>query len=426
MPTPDSPLRTWVREHAENRPGVYRMHGHDGRVLYVGKSVKVRTRLLSYFRAEPGQKPAELIRETRRITWDYIPDEFGTLVREMRLIQQQRPRFNVQHKRKRAYAFVKITAEQAPRVLPVSSVSEDGALYYGPFPRVGRVAQTIRDLAHSLGLRDCAGATPIHYRDQLDIFGSGERTPLCMRAELGSCMGPCAGMVSAGDYLRRLDEARRFLENRTRTPLHRIQARMEEAAARMDFEYAAILRDRLQRLRMFQQELTAFRGHVESLRFIYRARGHAGRDRLYLIRAGRIRDHLPVPRSPEGVERARGRIVDAFTGPEAGPGALSAHDAAEVLLVARYFRLHEEERDRTLEPDAVLRQLRRAVPPAGDVVFGLASADAAGGGGPDPRRDRAPRSESAGPIRPAVRRPPSSGCGRTRPSSRAAPRGGNC
>lgn len=376
-PTRESPLRSWVREHAENRPGVYRMYAADGRVLYVGKSVRVRTRLLSYFRAEPGEKPAELIRETSRIRWDYISDEFGSLVREMRLIQRQRPKYNVQHKRKRAYAFVKITGERAPRVLPVSSVSDDGALYYGPFPRVGRVAQTIRDLAHSLGLRDCAGATPVHFADQLDIFGAADRTPLCMRAELGSCLAPCAGMVTARDYLRRLDEARRFLENRTRTPLHRIQARMEEAAGRLDFEYAAILRDRLERLRIFQQELTAFRGHVESLRFIYRARGHSGRDRLYLIRAGRIRDHLAVPAGTDAMAKARVRIAEAFEGPDPGPGALSAHDAAEVLLVARFFRLRGEELDRTLKPETVLACLRREVPPDPGAVFGVEEAEAA-------------------------------------------------
>ncbi len=373
----EPPLRGWVREHAENRPGVYRMYAADGRILYVGKSVRVRTRLLSYFRAEPGEKPAELIRETARIRWDYIPDEFGSLVREMRLIQRRRPKYNVQHKRKRAYAFVKITAERAPRVLPVSAVSDDRALYYGPFPRVGRVSQTIRDLAHSLGLRDCAGATPIHFADQLDIFGLADRTPLCMRAELGSCMGPCAGLVSARDYLRRLDEARRFLENRSRTPLHRIQARMEEAAGRLDFEYAAILRDRLERLRIFQEELTAFRGHVESLRFIYRARGHGGRDRLYLIRAGRIRDHLPVPAGLDAMARARARIADAFEGPDPGPGALSAHDAAEVLLVARYFRLRQEELVRTLKPESVLALLRRELTPAADSIFDVEPVEAA-------------------------------------------------
>jgi len=377
VPTTDSPLRRWVREHAENRPGVYHMYGPRGEILYVGKSIRVRTRLLSYFRAEPGEKPAELIRQTRRIRWDYISDEFGALVREMKLIQEQRPRFNVEHKRKRAYAFVKITAEPAPRVLPVSTVTDDGALYYGPFPRVGRVAQTIRDLAHSLGLRDCAGATPMHFADQLDIFGAVDRTPGCMRAELGSCMAPCAAMVTEKDYARRLDEARRFLENRTRTPLHRIQEQMELAAGRLDFEYAAILRDRLARLRIFQTELTAFRGHVESLRFIYRARGHAGRDRLYLIRAGRIRDHLAIPRGANRIERARQRIAAVFEGPEAGPGALSAHDAAEVLLVARWFRLHEEERARTLAPDAVLAQLRREIPPSTEEVFGVPEAEAA-------------------------------------------------
>ena len=377
MPTTDSPLRRWVREHAENRPGVYHMYGPGGQILYVGKSIRVRTRLLSYFRAEPGEKPAELIRQTSRIRWDYISDEFGALVREMKLIQEQRPRFNVEHKRKRAYAFVKITAEPAPRVLPVSSVTDDGALYYGPFPRVGRVAQTIRDLGHSLGLRDCAGATPMHFADQLDIFGAVDRTPGCMRAELGSCLGPCAGMVTSKDYDRRLDEARRFLENRTRTPLHRIQEQMEQAAGRLDFEYAAILRDRLARLRIFQNELTAFRGHVESLRFIYRARGHGGRDRLYLIRGGRIRDHIGVPRSPDRLEAARRRIADVFEGPEAGPGALSAHDAAEVLLVARWFRLREQERERTLAPETVLAQLRREVPPSSDDVFGVAEAEAA-------------------------------------------------
>jgi excinuclease ABC subunit C len=371
MPHTDSPLRRRVREHAENRPGIYRMYGPGGEILYVGKSIKVRTRLLSYFRASPGEKPAELIRETARLDWDYIPDEFGALVQEMRLIQERRPRYNVQHKRKRAYAFVKITAETAPRVLPTTTVAQDGALYYGPFPRVGRVAQTIRDLAQSLGLRDCAGATPMFFADQLDIFGAADRTPLCLRAELGSCLGPCAGRVTAGDYLRRLDEARRFLENRSRTPLHRLQQQMENAAARLDFEYAAILRDRVERLRIFQEELTAFRGHVESLRFIYRARGHGGRDRLYLIRAGRIRDAFPVPRRAADLARARDRIAAAFGGPEAGPGGLSAHDAAEVLLVARYFRLRDEEMRRTLRPEAALARLGRAVPPAPDEVFGV-------------------------------------------------------
>ncbi len=78
---PTSALREYVRARAENRPGVYRMLGADGRPLYVGKSVRVRTRLLSYFRAAPCDKAASLIRETGRIRWEYVPSEFHALAR---------------------------------------------------------------------------------------------------------------------------------------------------------------------------------------------------------------------------------------------------------------------------------------------------------------------------------------------------------
>jgi hypothetical protein len=146
---PTSALREYVRTHAENRPGVYQMLGADGDPLYVGKSIRVRTRPLSYFRTLPGEKATKLIRETGRIEWEYIPNEFSTLVREMKLIQRWQPRFNVQHKRKRMYAFVKLTREIAPRILPVTRAVPDGSLYFGPFPAVGNVGATVRELVHA-------------------------------------------------------------------------------------------------------------------------------------------------------------------------------------------------------------------------------------------------------------------------------------
>ena len=354
MSQPRVSLREHVRARAENRPGVYRMHGEADEVLYVGKSVRVRSRLLSYFRAPPGEKPGELIREARRVSWDYVPDEFGALVREMRLIQRHRPKYNVQHKRKRAYAFVKVTREPAPRVLPVTRVADDGAAYYGPFPRVGHVAHTIRDLGHVLGLRDCPGSTPIFFGDQLEIFGGG-RAPRCLRADLGSCMAPCCGRVDAGGYAARVREARRFLEGRGHAPLRRLSADMEAAAGRMDFEYAALLRDRLERLRRFQEELTGFRGEVATLSFVYRSPGFGGADRLHLVREGRLRETVPLPRSAEARAHAAERIRTVFGEVEAGPGGLSAHEAAEILLVARWFRLRPGELRRTTPPDEWLR-----------------------------------------------------------------------
>ena len=350
-------LRAHVRAHAENRPGVYRMLGPGGELLYVGKSVRVRSRVLSYFRAEPGEKPADIIREATDVRWDYIPDEFGALVREMRLIQQHRPRYNVQHKRKRAFAFVKITREPAPRVFPVTRVGTDGATYYGPFPRVGQVARTIRDLGHVLGLRDCAAATPMHFADQLDLFGSQdafERVPGCIRAELGSCPAPCAGGIDMAGYGARVSEARAFVEGTSWRPLSLLHDAMMEAARRLDYEFAAVQRDRMERLRRFQEDLAAYRGEVEGLRFVYPVDGHNGARRLYLVREGRVADVLPAPRTSTTRQRVADRTREIFGAPSRGASGLTAHEAAEILLVARWFRLNPEERKRAVKPERFL------------------------------------------------------------------------
>ena len=362
---PTSALREYVRTHAENRPGVYQMLGADGAPLYVGKSIRVRTRLLSYFRAPPGEKATKLIRETGRIRWEYIPNEFSTLVREMRLIQRWQPRFNVQHKRKRMYAFVKLTREIAPRILLVTRAVPDGSLYFGPFPAVGEVGRTVRELAHAVGLRDCPGTTPMFFDDQLEVFDEG-RSPLCMRAELGTCLAPCCAGVSSQAYRQNVVTARRFLEGRTREPLTALESRIRAAVARLDFEYAARIRDRLARLQAFQEHLAAFRGRVESLTFLYRVPGFAGDSRLYLIRRGRIRREFPYPTTKNERREIDEAVESVYRAPEEGPASLEPHDAAEILLVARWFELRPKELNRTATPerwlaDGGIRPVRRRI-----------------------------------------------------------------
>ncbi len=348
-------LREHIRARAENRPGVYRMFGPNEELLYVGKSVQVRTRVLSYFRAPKGDKAWELIRETSRIEWDYIPNEFYSLIREMKLIQQWQPRFNVQHRRQRIYAFVKVTAEAAPRVVPVTRVAEDGATYYGPFPRVKRLAHIVRELAHELGLRDCPGTTPTYFNDQLEIFGSG-RVPNCVRAELRTCLAPCCGRPTAAEYLHAVELARRFLEGRADVPLAELRERMNRASAEMNFEYAALLRDRIERLRNFRDELVAFRGTMEDLSFVYRVPGFAGDDRIYLIRRGRIRRELRHPKGRAARARVARAIDEVYGELDLGPGALAPQEAAEILLVARWFRLKPKERKRIVRPEVWLEE----------------------------------------------------------------------
>jgi len=347
-------LRSHVRAGAENRPGVYRMYGPGDEPLYVGKSVKLRTRLLSYFRAPRGEKPWELIRETARIEWEYIPNEFYALIQEMKLIQRWQPRYNVQHKRRRIFAFVKVTHEPAPRVLPVTRIVEDGATYYGPFPRVNALARTVREVSHVLGLRDCPAATPVFFDDQLEIFEAG-RVPRCIRAELRSCLAPCCGAPTTAEYRAAVDLAHRFLEGRAEAPLADLERQMNAAADRLDFEYAALLRDRIERLRMFRDDLVAFRGRVEDLSFVYRVPGFAGSDRIYLIRRGRILREMALPKGTKSRAAAARAVEEVFGEKDPGPSGLDAQDAAEILLVARWFRQNPTERRRTVAPDVWLR-----------------------------------------------------------------------
>ena len=340
-------LREFVRTHAEDRPGVYRFYGPSRELIYVGKSIRVRTRLLSYFSAPRRSKASRIAATAVDASWSYVPNEFEAVVTEMRLIQRHRPRYNVEHKRRRRYGFVKVTREPAPRVLPVTRVVEDGATYFGPFPRTHHVLRATRDLVHTLGLRDCPGPAPVFFDDQLEVFGRAARSPLCLRADVGSCLAPCCGRTDAKAYADRARMAVTFLGGRGGATLELVERRMREAAERLDFEYAALLRKRRERLARFLESLAAFRGRLERLTFVYRVPGFRGDDRLYLVKGGRVRATLTHPKSRDARSEAVRLAEEVFNEPERGVGGLTPEGAAEVLLVARWFETRARERRRT-------------------------------------------------------------------------------
>ena len=325
------------------------MLGPGDEVLYVGKSVRVRTRLLSYFRADRGEKAADIIANTHRIDWEYAPSEFAALLLEMRSIQQWRPPFNVEHKRERVFCFVKLTREEAPRLLVVREVLDDGAIYFGPFRGPQRVSDVVREIRDLLELRDCAAGTRMRFADQLDLFGADPQ-PLCMRADVRKCLAPCAGRCTKAEYSAQVELARRFLDGDADIPLTILRQRMDTAADRLQFEYAAELRDRMHRLEDARAELVALRGFIESLSFVYEVPGHAADDRVYIIRRGSIREEHSTPRDDEEREeltnRARRLLQRRETYARVAPT-----QAAEILLLARWFRLRPHELERTWRVD---------------------------------------------------------------------------
>ena len=341
-------LRERVRKLAENRPAVYRMLGPNDELIYVGKSISVRNRLLSYFRGDAGEKNTEIISYTRRIVWDYVPSEFASLLTEMRLIQKHRPIFNVEHKRDRNFCFIKLTSEEAPRLLMTSQVLGDGAEYFGPFRGRNMVRDVLREVSDALELRDCSPHVKLRFADQMDLF-SPEHTPQCIRADVRKCLAPCAGRCTRSEYAGRVVEARKFLKGDVEKPLTVLNQRMQLAAERMHFEYAAQLRDRAWRLEEARHELMVARSSIEALSFVYRVQGHAGEDRVYIIKRGAIKLDVPAPASRADGDALRANARKIFAKRDFRT-SVSPEEVNEVLLVARWFRLRPAELQNVVRP----------------------------------------------------------------------------
>ncbi len=340
-------LRADVRARAKNLPGVYRMLGPSGEVLYVGKSVRVRTRLLSYFRARRGEKAADIIGNAHRVEWEYTPSEFAALLHEFRSIKRWRPAFNVEHKRDNFLCFVKLTREPVPRLLVVTQVLNDGAEYFGPVRGRHRTGAAVRAVSDLLELRDCASDTPMRLADQFELFRMTEE-PRCMRGQTGRCIAPCAAGSTRAEYQSRVAVARDFFNGLTDQPLALLRERMALASRRLQFEYAAELRDRAESLERTRDSLLRVGRFVERLSFVYTVAGEAGDNRVYVIRRGSVRAEGKAPDSPEAHAALEQQVSDIFDKPEPRQLGLRAHEAQEVLLVAKWFRLNPEQLEHTL------------------------------------------------------------------------------
>ncbi len=343
-------LRAHVREHARPRPAVYWMSATDGEVLYVGKSKRLRARLLSYFRNDD-DKAWRILSVTERIDWTYVPSEFAALLEEMRRIKQLRPRFNVALKRDdRHYAFIRLTDGRAPRLTVVRGPGRDAhGFFYGPFMGADRLREAVRELNDVLGLRDCTLDSRMRFADQRELFALAPRTPGCLRYEIGRCLGPCVAATTAAAYTAAVREARAFLEGTGDVPIRRLSEAMETASAAMEYERAASLRDKLARLTALRERFDYLRFAVESLSFTYAVPGVDHDDRVYLIHRGKVLRECPAPRDDDE-RRALGELAALAAGatPQRKAAfALPAHEVDELLLISSWFARNPGELART-------------------------------------------------------------------------------
>jgi excinuclease ABC subunit C len=327
------------------------MFDATGKVLYVGKAKRLRTRLLSYFRARfPDDKAARILYAASEIRWDYAPSEFAAYLGELRQIRKLRPYFNHKGNRTRRSVLIKVAGGPAPRVYGGGSVGRDDVRCYGPFQSMGRTEEAVRTLNDLLGLRDCAATMPVVFAGQGDLFEQ-PRQAGCMRHEFGFCTGPCAGLVTEREYRKRVETAMAFLEGRTIQPIDRVVAAMQEAARAGRFEAAARWREKFEQLEWLLAATSRARTAIDLLTFVYRDTGDFGDDRVYIVRQGVVRASFPYPATPIEHEAFRAVVAQEVQQPAAPPGPLPLDSIDEVLLVMSWFRAHPEALRRTTPYD---------------------------------------------------------------------------
>jgi excinuclease ABC subunit C len=353
-------LRELVKAGTQDRPGTYRFLGSEGDVLYVGKSKQLRTRLLSYFRAEwPHDKGARILWRAARIEWEYQPSEFAALLRELRLIKQLRPRYNWMMKRDaRHYCFVKLTAGLAPKLSVTRDASGDErGTYFGPYLSAGRVTAALRELSDELGLRDCANDVAMHFRDQEELpVLATVRTPGCIRHEIGKCLGPCVAAVTEHAYTAQLALARAFLDGSSTGPLQALEARMQAHSDALEFERAAQMRDKLHRLEDLRAQFEKLRFAVETLTFAYPVTGHGNETRVYLIKRGTVRADLRAPTTRREQLEFAEWCKRVFHSPERPTRQVPTHEIDELLLLSSWFQRNPDQFARALLPEHAVRE----------------------------------------------------------------------
>jgi excinuclease ABC subunit C len=217
-------------------PGVYLLRDQTAQVIYVGKALRLRDRLRSYF--TPGYAQNARLAELLRKVWDFefvrTANEVEALVLENDFIKHYRPRFNIRLKDDKNYLYLKLPVnEEFPRVHYSRRVQNDGARYFGPYTSAQSLRGTVKSIRQLLPFRTCSD----------DIFKQGK---VCLDFHIKRCPGPCELKISSDDYKARISEVALFMEGRSDQLLHELKDRMEVAANRLDFENAARYRDQLQ------------------------------------------------------------------------------------------------------------------------------------------------------------------------------------
>ncbi|NTU78942.1 MAG: excinuclease ABC subunit UvrC [Chloroflexales bacterium] len=322
-------------------PGVYLWKDAQGRLLYVGKSKKLRDRMRSYFGA-----PRGLSDKTRRLV-SHIADfdiiltqsELEALLLEMNLIKQHRPRYNILLKDDKSYPYIKVTLkEEWPRVFSTRQVLDDGARYFGPYASAGSVYMALNMLNRLFAFRP-----PYECKD--DKFSRHRKLGKpCLYHQMRRCLGPCVpGLVSKEEYRATIEAVCRFLEGKTEQVVRGIRRDMELASEELNFERAAYLRDRIAAIEKISERQQVLRTVDEDQDVIAFAREEGSAVvQVLFVRGGKLVNAEPFTLQGAEDESDAALLASFITqfydsAPNVPPTLLLADHIEEPMIIASWL-----------------------------------------------------------------------------------------
>tara|TARA_B100000614_G_scaffold205511_1_gene187445 strand:+ start:1399 stop:3381 length:1983 start_codon:yes stop_codon:yes gene_type:complete len=308
-------------------PGVYRFRDDAGRILYVGKAKNLRARLSNYFAPlhTLHERTRRMVTTATGVEWTVVSSDVEALQLEYMWIQEFSPPFNVRYKDDKSYPYMAITlADEAPRVMVTRNHKIRGAKYFGPYPKVWAVHEVIDLMIKVFPIRTCSDSS---YKRAM---ATGRP---CFPGQIGRCGGPCSGRVTIEEHRAIVDDFVAFMSGGDQRFTRQLTARMKEASAAMDYESAAVYRDRLQAIEaVLNKSALVLPDDTDADLFGIAEDELAAAVQHFVIRGGRVRGVRATTIEKE-LDISGGELVDQILQRTYGPSG-SADIPKQVLVPA--------------------------------------------------------------------------------------------
>lgn len=302
------------------QPGVYQMYDAEGAILYVGKAKNLKKRVASYFRATGlTPKTEALVKRIANIEVTVTPSESQALVLELNLIKAQKPPYNILLRDSKSYPYIFLSDKDPyPRVELHRGAKSKAGSYYGPYPNVSAVRESLNFLQKTFKVRQCEDS----------VFQS--RTRPCLQYQIGRCTAPCVGLINENDYAKDVRHTAMFLAGNSDKLHDELVQSMDQASANLEFEQAAAYRDQITALRQLQTQQLVETGRSDADVVACAVESGLACVHILYIRQGRIlgsKSYFPK----ESLGEPESEVLSAFL-PQLYLGSRSSDVPPEVIV----------------------------------------------------------------------------------------------